>query len=170
MNVNTDSTSQFLPQFLMLFCIALGIFALFLFIRLRRLEQKWKVFIQDSSGGSLEHALQQHFEERRAMKKAMDELLDRIEVAEGKLQTSKRHLGIVRYDAFEGVGGAQSFSLALFDDRGDGAVITSQVGRNDCRVYCKPLVRGRAERTLSQEESRAMVDAYNESGRPIITP
>ena len=72
------------------------------------------------------------------------------------MESSKRFLGLVRYDAFEDMGGAQSFALAIFDENGDGTVVTSQVGRSDCRVYAKELNGGRAERELSAEEKEAI--------------
>lgn len=85
------------------------------------------------------------------------------------MSTSKRHLGLVRFDAFEDVGGSQSFALALYDDHGNGAVLNGLIGRTDCRVYCKPLVSGRSDRTLSQEESRAVEEAASSSPKAVIT-
>src|SRR6266508_2335103 len=39
-------------------------------------------------------------------------------------QESVRHVGLVRFDAFEDMGGRLSFSAALLDGHGDGVVIT----------------------------------------------
>jgi hypothetical protein len=52
-----------------------------------------------------------------------------------------RNVGLVRYDAFEDVGGRLSFSCALLDDLGTGVVMTSINGRHDTRVYAKPVSR-----------------------------
>ena len=86
----------------------------------------------------------------------MERLEARIAELENKMRRTKRHLGVVRYDAFEDVGGAQSFALALYDDEGDGAVLNSLVGRTDCRVYCKSLAGGKPDRSLSKEEESAV--------------
>jgi hypothetical protein len=75
----------------------------------------------------------------------------------------------VKYDAFEDVGGNQSFALAVYDDRGDGALITSLSGRTDCRVYCKPLIAGKSERNLSQEEQRAIQEAVQKGPKSIVS-
>src|SRR5690349_21563090 len=48
-----------------------------------------------------------------------------------------KNLAVVRYDAFEGTGGQLSWSLALLDDHGDGAVLTSIHGRTEARTYAK---------------------------------
>jgi hypothetical protein len=68
------------------------------------------------------------------------------------MRDSVQHVGMVRYDAFEDVGGRLSFSCALLDDRGDGVVITSINGRQDTRVYAKPITGGKSVHNLSEEE------------------
>lgn len=138
--------------------------------RVKVLETRWNSLLREASGSNVEQLLQDHFDERRGLLMEHAETRRRVEVLEQKMEGSKRHLGLVRYDAFDDVGGSQSFALAVFDDRGDGAIITSLVGRTDCRVYAKPLTRGRSDRTLSQEEQRALDDARRSSPKPLIAP
>lgn len=68
-------------------------------------------------------------------------------------------IGLVRFDAFADTGGAQSFSLALLDDDGDGIVLTSLHSRPTTRVYVKSIRRGVADAPLSGEEERALREA-----------
>lgn len=79
--------------------------------------------------------------------------------AVGADPTALRHVGVVRYDAFGDMGGRLSFSAALYDDRGDGLVISSINGRSETRTYAKALVDLRSEHTLSPEEEQAIRDA-----------
>ena len=67
-----------------------------------------------------------------------------------------RHVGVVRYDAFGDMGGRLSFSAALFDDEGNGLVISSINGRSETRTYAKPLVDLRSDHSLSPEEEDAI--------------
>lgn len=67
-----------------------------------------------------------------------------------------RHVGLLRYDAFEDVGGRLSFSCALLDDHGNGVVMTSINGRQDTRVYAKPIAAGKSTYNLSVEEEEAI--------------
>jgi hypothetical protein len=67
-----------------------------------------------------------------------------------------RHMGLVRYDAFEDVGGRLSFSCALLDDQASGVVMTSINGRHDTRVYAKPILEGQSSYDLSVEEEEAI--------------
>jgi hypothetical protein len=125
----------------------------------RKVRRRWRELLQAPGGASLEETLETHLEERRRILSELRALQDRVRVLEDKMRVDKRHLGIVRYDAFDDVGGEQSFALALYDDEGDGVVLTSLVGRTDCRVYAKALRKGRSDRTLSQEEQRAIREA-----------
>jgi hypothetical protein len=70
-----------------------------------------------------------------------------------------RHVGLVRYDAFEDVGGRLSFSCALLDEHGNGVVVTSINGRQDTRVYAKPIVNATSTYNLSTEEDEAIRQA-----------
>ena len=89
--------------------------------------------------------------------------LDGVEQATGVLQAQIpgciQRVGLVRYDAFEDVGGQQSYSVALLDASGDGVVLTSVFSRMDIRVYAKAVKGGRASHPLSGEEAQAIRDA-----------
>jgi hypothetical protein len=70
-----------------------------------------------------------------------------------------KHLAVVRYDAFGDMGGHLSWSLALLDDHGDGAVLTSIHGRNEARAYAKSVTGWTCEQQLSPEEDEAIARA-----------
>jgi hypothetical protein len=73
--------------------------------------------------------------------------------------TALRHVAVVRYDAFGDMGGRLSFSAAVYDDEGNGLVISSINGRSETRTYAKELVDGRSEQALSPEEEQAIAEA-----------
>ena len=97
-----------------------------------------------------------------------------IQLAEGEkrlgeaLRSSVRRIGLVRFDAFEDMGGRLSFSAALLDDNGDGIVITSINGRQDTRCYAKTVLRGTSVHNLSDEEDAAIREAM--TGRRTVAP
>ncbi len=70
-----------------------------------------------------------------------------------------RHLAVVRYDAFDDMGGHLSWSLALLDDGGDGVVLTSIHGRSEARTYAKSIVGWTCQQQLSPEEDEAVAHA-----------
>jgi len=74
----------------------------------------------------------------------------------GILPHAIQGLGVVRYNAFNGVGGAQSFSMALVDEDGHGVIVTGLHGRDGVRVYAKPLENWKSSHSLSAEEQEAL--------------
>ncbi len=79
------------------------------------------------------------------------------------IDSSVHRVALFRYDAFEDVGGRLSFSCALLDERGTGVVLTSINGRQETRVYAKPVADGRSTYNLSLEEGEAIRQAMASS-------
>ncbi|NPV60371.1 MAG: DUF4446 family protein [Actinobacteria bacterium] len=74
------------------------------------------------------------------------------DVLAGALQ----RVAVVRFDAFDDMGGKLSYSVAMLDENGDGVIFTSIYGRNENRTYAKAVRAGRASHVLSQEEEEAL--------------
>jgi hypothetical protein len=72
-----------------------------------------------------------------------------------------KRIGMVRYDAFDGVAGQQSYSLCLLDDNHNGFVLSNLVGRDFSRSYAVEIAAGQAPRKLGQEEGQALELAMN---------
>lgn len=154
-----DYIRTYAPTAILALFVAFAVETVLLAVLARRLKRdgaKWQILLDGVRGENLERLLQDHLRERMALEARVEEALARIKELEGKMLRCKRHLGLVRYDAFEDVGGSQSFALSLYDDEGNGIVLSSLIGRSDCRVYCKPIKGGASERHLSQEELEAI--------------
>jgi hypothetical protein len=139
--------------------LALAIVTGRLAAKLRKTESRWRDLLPGVRGDNLERLLEHHLREKIALDEELARTKKRVDELEENMRHAKRHLGLVRYDAFEDVGGSQSFALALCDDEGDGAVLNGLIGRTDCRVYCKSITRSSSDRHLSKEELEAIRDA-----------
>ena len=98
----------------------------------------------------------------RQIAEVTDRLASTTEHSHGVRQEMRGTLsrvGVVRYDAFDDIGGALSFSAALLDEHDDGIVITSINGRADGRTYLKSIDGGTSEHPLSDEETAAIAVA-----------
>lgn len=151
-------------------CLALAVATVLQAVALRNQKRKWASLMTGSSGENLEDLLRRHFEDRQGIEERIHDAQERVSTLERKMRSAKRYAGLVRYDAFDDVGGSQSFAFALYDEEGNGVVITSQVGREGCRVYGKTLVNGKSERHLSKEEEMAIDEASSKRSRPRISP
>ncbi len=132
-------------------CLATGAW-----LKLRAIERRWKEILADTSGANLERLLEHHLVEKVRLEERVSSLEDRASSLEDRMDRSNRRAALVRFDAFDDVGGQQSFSLAMLDDQGTGIVLTSLIGRSDCRVYCKPIEGWKSSKNLTEEEREAV--------------
>jgi hypothetical protein len=144
----------------LLVVIALGIGAFALLLTAmsqgrRRSEPRGPIQMDDVLRGVLEGQARQI----QRLEGAVRSLAATDRRQEALIEGAVRHVGVVRYDAFEDVGGRLSFSCALLDDHGNGVVLTSINGRQDTRVYAKPIVDGGSAYNLSVEEEEAIRQA-----------
>jgi Protein of unknown function (DUF4446) len=121
----------------------------------RRKEQAGPLQMDDVLRGVLEgHA--RHIQKIEQAVRALN-ATDHKQQAE--IEGAVRHVGLVRYDAFEDVGGRLSFSCAMLDDHANGVVVTSINGRQDTRVYAKPVHDRKSPYNVSVEEEEAIRQA-----------
>ena len=86
----------------------------------------------------------------------VEESVSAVHTLRDDLRGAIRHVAVVRYDAFQDMGGRMSYSAALLDDAGDGMVITAINGRQETRTYAKGIVGAASETPLSPEEAEAI--------------
>lgn len=87
-----------------------------------------------------------------------------VEAADIESRTHFKRLGIVRYNAFEGVAGQQSYSMCLLDENRNGILISNLVGTNFSRGYAVEIKSGEPARPLGAEESQALNAATRNGG------
>lgn len=90
---------------------------------------------------------------------AVGEAREHSGTVEEQVHRTISRIGVVRYDAFDDIGGQLSFSAALLDEHADGVVLTSITGRSGGRTYLKPVASGEGSLPLSDEERAAVTSA-----------
>jgi Protein of unknown function (DUF4446) len=90
-------------------------------------------------------------------------LKDAFEAANVEGRTHFKRMGIVRYNAFDGVAGQQSYSLAVLNENQTGILISNLVGTNFTRGYAVDIKNGEPSRPLGDEE-KAAVEAAMKNG------
>jgi len=138
----------------------------------RRVRAAQKVLLPDGTPAGVvdrQASLQREMIELQGGLRDLEDLATKQgTVTEQGLLTALRFQGLVRYDAYRDMGGQQSWSLALIDGTGTGAVLTSLHARDHARVYLKELVRGEAGQRLSPEEEQAIAIALGGDERPNL--
>lgn len=141
------------------FCVILSVALAILWLRLGRMNRRYSSLMRSLAGGDVETALRSHSETVEAFAGRQDAHERRLrELADAQRRCIQR-IGFVRFDAFEEVGGEQSFALALVDAEQNGITISNLYGRSESRVYAKSIQGGKPSHTLTQEETRALTQA-----------
>ncbi|MGH2663382.1 MAG: DUF4446 family protein [Actinomycetota bacterium] len=112
--------------------------------------------------------LGQHGQDIARLKVAVRQLSEEQRQNAALVVGAVQRVGLVRYDAYDEMGGHLSFSAALLDAGGDGIVITSINGRQDTRCYAKPVEGWTSRHNLSTEEEQAIQQAL--AAQPAATP
>jgi hypothetical protein len=111
--------------------------------------------------------LEAHGRSLKRLEQAMVQLADGEKRLAELMQGAIQHVGVVRFDAFEDMGGRLSFSAAILNAHGDGLVITSINGRQDTRCYAKQVRAGTSIHNLSGEEEQAIRDALSRAHQAV---
>lgn len=127
--------------------------------RIKKLEAKYEDFMRGKDGESLEELILNRFDEVDKLKrsdvkktKALNDIIENLDMAYQKI-------GIIKYDAFQEMGGKLSFALALLTKENDGFVINAVHSREGCYTYVKEIVKGESYIALAEEEQQALEEA-----------
>ena len=138
------------------------VYCVILHIRLGSLKKKYDFFMQGEHGASLERKLSVEVSEIRDAAKGLESLLSE-QVAIRNIQSNTiQKIGFIKYNAFENIGNDLSFALTLLDGNNNGICISSIYGRNESRIFSKPIVKGKSLVSLSQEELESLNEALGE--------
>ena len=157
---------EFSPQLLtILVLVALALAALALVFQASNPRSRRRIRPQPDANPVLAGHDQALADLRRAVGQLAEEQRRQAEAVLGMVQ----RIGLVRFDAFDDMGGQLSFSAALLDAGGNGILITSINGRQDTRCYAKAVAGGASQHNMSAEEQQAIEQAMAGSG-PAATP
>ncbi len=155
LHANSDTITVTLAAVSLLLFLALAL----LFSRLGRLNRLYRRLTQGTSGGNLEEILHDYMgtveqiaETSKTMEKRVDGLADRQ-------RSCLQRVGVIRFDAFEEVGGEQSFAVVVLDAERNGLALSSVYSRSDVRVYAKHIRSGQPSHPLTKEEEGALAMA-----------
>lgn len=138
------------------FVVILLIILLVNAVQIHKLKKKYKIFMDGKNAKTLEESIMSRMDQ-------MDYLISSNKKNENDIQTIYKNLkstfqkvGLVKYDAFQEMGGKLSFSLALLNETNDGFIINAMHSREGCYTYIKEIIDGNSVITLADEEKEAL--------------
>jgi len=141
---------------LAVFCIVLLILVIVNLSQTRKLKKKYAAFMTGKSAKSLEETLIKRLDQVDKLLAANEANEKNIKKIFDNMKFTFQKVGLVKYDAFNEMGGKLSFSLVLLNESDDGFVINAMHTREGCYTYIKEIIGGNSIITLAEEEQEAL--------------
>ena len=142
--------------------LVLFVMVIVLIVQLSNLKKRYAKFMKGKDGKSLEKDIAALYEDNRFLKSSAEKDRKDIKLLFKKMEAAFQKVGIVKYDAFQQMGGKLSFSLALLNEKNDGFIINSVHSSDGCYSYTKEIRGGQSEISLGNEEKVALDIAMGE--------
>lgn len=154
---NIDVGYVFIALFALI--LILLIFVIILFIQTSKLKKRLVHFMKGKNAQSLEKEITGLYEDNKFLKNMVESNKKDIRQLSRQLSRAFQKSGLVKYDAYQQMGGLLSFSLALLDEHDNGLIINSVHSTEGCYTYTKEVRHGECSIELSNEEKMALDQA-----------
>ena len=138
------------------FCIVLFIFVIVNMVQTSKMKKKYKKFMSGKNAKSLEETLVKKLNQIDSLVEANAANEKNIKNVVNNMKFTFQKVGLVKYDAFNEMGGKLSFSLALLNASNDGFVLNAVHSREGCYTYIKEIIDGNSIIVLADEEQEAL--------------
>ena len=132
-----------------------------LFIAIMTYKKYGKNMNKLGEGKDFASMLGEYVSQVSALNKRDDQIIEICNNLNMELSHCIKKIGLYRYDAFGNTRNELSFSLALLDRENNGIVINSIYGQDNSNIYSKPIMKGKSQYKLSDEEKEALEKAIN---------
>lgn len=125
-------------------------------IQYKKLYRGYDLFMRGKDAETLEDTILDLMEEASFLRAEDRANKGMIEAMRDQVRAGFQKTGMVKYNAFKGMGGNLSFALAILDDNNTGFVLNSVHSREGCYLYMKDVDKGTTEVLLGNEEKEAL--------------
>lgn len=148
------------PAFIFIFMLILFIVLFILYVNVNlkynRLKSSYQTFMKGKDGKTLEASMLERFAELESVLKFTKQNRQDVRDINRRMETVYQKVGIVKYDAFNEMGGKLSFALAMLDGNDSGWILNAMHSREGCYTYIKEIVKGESYVELAEEEAEAL--------------
>ena len=155
-NVFGSTAAGVLIILLIIMVIILVVVAVNQNLKMARLQRRYNMFMKGTDGQSVEKAMSERLREIGKLRSGQKQTSRGLDQLQNQYDRMLCKYGIVKYDAFEDVGGKMSFALAMLDQTNTGFVLNAIHSRDNCFLYLKDVVKGTSYIMLSDEEVEAL--------------
>ena len=153
-SMGVDPFYLFVVVFILL--IALIIIYSMLNYKYKRLLRSYSTFMCGKNGKDLEKSIFKKFEQLEEISQQVDQNKAQIQEIFRQMEGHYQKAGIVKYDAFQEMGGTLSFVLTMLDSNNNGWIFNAMHSREGCYTYIKEIIKGESYIELSEEERQCL--------------
>lgn len=133
-------------------------------MKYNRLKRSYMLFMRGKDGKSLEENIAKQLKELDMFQSLAEKNQKDLQDIKEKLSGSYQKTGLVKYDAFNEMGGKLSFAFTMLDGEDNGWILNVMHSREGCYMYIKEIVKGESYMELAEEEEESLERAvYQES-------
>lgn len=148
------------PMYLIiaLFLVQVVLFILLININMKynRLKAAYTTFLKGKDGKNLEESFFEKFRLLDEVEEIAKENKEEVRNLRKQVQKTYQKVGIVRYDAFNEMGGNLSFVLTMLNDQNSGWLLNAMHSREGCYTYIKEIINGKSYVELGEEEKESL--------------
>ena len=133
-----------------------------LYYNLNYMKKRYKKMMTGVDGANLERMMIGCIDSIKAINNENEKLWAETKEIKDLLQRAVTRMAIVRFRAFEDMGGDLSYAVAMLDSNNNGVIMSSIFAREDSRSYAKPIVNGQSTYALTKEEEEALQQALQQ--------
>lgn len=154
----------YILMIMLLLIILLFVLLISVNMKYNRLKSSYASFMRGKDGKNLEKSILEKFNELDVVTNIARQNRQDVKEIYRRLQDGYQKVGIVKYDAFNEMGGKLSFALTLLDGKNNGYIINAMHSREGCYTYIKEIVKGQSYIELAEEEAESLERAvYQEA-------
>lgn len=131
-------------------------------MKYKRMQEKYQIFMRGKDGRSLERGFLEQFKTVEKLERIAKQNTRDIDMICKKMRSHYQKVGIVRYDAFQEMGGDLSFVLTMLDENNSGWILNAIHSREGCYTYIKEIVKGECDMELGREERESLKKAMKQ--------
>lgn len=150
---------SYMVSILLVLVVVMYLIIINLFYNLNYMKKRYKKMMTGVDGANLERMLIGCIDSTKAVVDENAKLWDENKAIKELLSRAMTKVAIVRFSAFEDMGGDLSYAVAMLDSHNNGVVMSSIFAREGSRSYAKPIVNGESAYTMTKEELDALQQA-----------
>jgi len=136
--------------------------------RINNINKSTKEFLKKlGDGKDIKEDLNKYIERIIDLEVALSETNTHCNKIEHQMKQCVQKVGVVRYNAYKDSGKDLSFAVALLDEKNNGVVFNGIYSREMSNIYAKPVINGKSDYTLIEEEQQAINKATNDENTKV---